>query len=78
MSFFSNLFSGEEVPTFAKPLSAIRAVAQLHFAQQEDPRGSVSGKGERPRANWEKVQVVRICRGVGVVPSRVIRDEYRI
>ena len=36
------------------------------------------GKGEGPRANWEKVQVLRICRGVGVFPSRVIRDEYRI
>ena len=35
-------------------------------------------KGEGPRANWEKVQVLRICRGVGVVTSRVIRDEYRI
>ena len=32
------------------------------------------GKGEGP---WEKVQVLRICRGVGVFPSRVIRDEYR-
>ena len=33
------------------------------------------GKGEGP---WEKVQVLWICRGVGVVPSRAIRDEYRI
>ena len=38
----------------------------------------VRGKGEGPRENWEKVQVLRICRGVGVPPSRVIRDEYRI
>ena len=35
-------------------------------------------KGEGPRENWEKVQVLRICRGGGVVTSRVIRDEYRI
>ena len=35
-------------------------------------------KGEGPRENWEKVQVLWICRGVGVVPSRVIRDEYRM
>ena len=41
-------------------------------------RGRVLGKGEGPRENWEKVQVLWICRGVGVVPSRVIRDEYRI
>ena len=34
-----------------------------------------SAKGEGPR---EKVHMLRICRGVGVVPSRVIRDEYRI
>ena len=40
-------------------------------------RGKVQGKGECPRENWEKVQVLRICRGVGVVPSRVIWDEYR-
>ena len=32
------------------------------------------GKGEGP---WEKVQVLWICRGVGVVTSRVTRDEYR-
>ena len=37
-----------------------------------------AGKGEGPRKNWEKVQVLWICRGVGVVPSRVIQDEYRI
>ena len=41
-------------------------------------RGRVQGKGESPRENWKKVQVLWICRGVGVVPSRVIRDEYRI
>ena len=35
-------------------------------------------KGEGLWENWEKVQVVRICRGVGVFPSRVIRDEYRM
>ena len=37
----------------------------------------VMGKGEGPRENWEKVQELRICRGVGVVTSRVIQDEYR-
>ena len=41
-------------------------------------REKVLGKGEGPRENWEKVQVLWICRGVGVVLSRVIRDEYRI
>ena len=41
-------------------------------------RGRVQGKGEGPREKWEKVQVLWICRGVGVFPSRVIRDEYRI
>ena len=34
--------------------------------------------GEGPLENWEKVQVLWICRGGGVVTSRVIRDEYRI
>ena len=32
------------------------------------------GKGEGP---LEKVQVLWICRGVGVFPSRVIQDKYR-
>ena len=41
-------------------------------------RRRVLGKGEGPRENWEKVQVLQICRGAGVVTSRVIRDEYRI
>ena len=40
--------------------------------------GRVPGKGEGPQENWEKVQVLQICRGDGVVPSRVIQDEYRI
>ena len=40
-------------------------------------RGSVLGKGEGPREYWEKVQVLWICRGVGVFPSRVISNEYR-
>ena len=35
------------------------------------------GKGEGPWEIWEKVQVLWICRGVGVFPSIVIRDEYR-
>ena len=33
---------------------------------------------EGPRKDWEKVQVLWICRGVGVFSSRVIRDEYKI
>ena len=41
-------------------------------------RGRVQGKREGLWEYWEKVQVLWICRGVGVVPSRVIRDEYRI
>ena len=40
-------------------------------------RGKAS-KGEGPQENLQKVQLLRICRGVGVVTSRVIRDEYRI
>ena len=39
--------------------------------------GRVPGKGEGPWENLEKVQVLWICRGVGVFSSRVIRDEYR-
>ena len=35
-------------------------------------------KQEGPREYWEKGQVLWICRGDGVFPSRVIRDEYRI
>ena len=35
-------------------------------------------RGEGPWENWEKVQVLRIQRGVVVFPSRVIRGEYRI
>ena len=36
------------------------------------------GKGEGPQENLEKVRVLWIPRGVGVFPSRVIRDRYRI
>ena len=39
-------------------------------------RGKSEGQ-EGPREIWEKVQVLWICRGVGVVTSRVIRDKYR-
>ena len=35
-------------------------------------------KGEDPQENWEKGQVLWICRSVGVVTSRVMGDEYRI
>ena len=41
-------------------------------------RGRVRGKGEGPRENWEKGQVLWICRSVGVFSSRVIQDEYRM
>jgi hypothetical protein len=47
-------------------------------------KGLIEGKWGRvpwrsgPWENWEKGQVLWICRGVGVIPSRVIRDEYRI
>ena len=45
---------------------------QLYFDQ-------VSALKERPHhQDWEKVQLLRICRGVGVVTSRVTRDEYSI
>ena len=44
----------------------------------EGGKGRVQGKGEGPRENWEKVQVLWICRGVVLFLSRVIRDEYRI
>ena len=39
-------------------------------------RGKAS-KGEGPQENLQKVQLLRIHRGVGVVPSRVVQDEYR-
>ena len=41
-------------------------------------RGRVQGKGEGLRENWQKVLVLWICRGAGVSPSRVRRDEDRI
>ena len=43
----------------------------------QKPASRQGRKGEGPWENWEKVQVLLICRGVAVVPSRVIRDEYR-
>jgi len=43
----------------------------------EEVEGEEVVGGEGPRENWEKVQVLWICRGVGVVTSRVIRDKYR-
>ena len=39
-------------------------------------RGKAS-KGEGSLENLQKVLLLWICRGVGVVPSRVIQDEYR-
>ena len=50
---------------------------RISLAIGKGGRGRVVGKGEGPQENWEKVQVLWICRGVGVFPSRVIRDEYR-
>ena len=47
-------------------------------AQKSKGKGGRGRKGEGPRENWEKVQVLWIHRGVGVFPSRVRRDEYRI
>ena len=35
------------------------------------------GKGEGPRENLQKVRVLRIPRGVGVVPSRLFRGVIR-
>ena len=39
-------------------------------------RGKAS-KGEGSRENLHKVLLLRICSGVGVVPSRVIQDKDR-
>ena len=39
--------------------------------------GGRGRKREGLQENWEKVQVLQIPRGVGVVLSRVIRDEDR-
>ena len=41
-------------------------------------KGGRVEEGEGLQENWEKVQVLWICRGVRVFPSRVIRDEYRM
>ena len=59
-------------------VAATKIKGERGTTDRQEGCGRVQGKGEGPRANWEKVQVVWICRGVGVVPSRVIRDEYRI
>ena len=52
-------------------------IMQVSSLKIKGARGRVpgKGKGEGPR---EKVQVLWICIGVGVVMSRGIRDEYRI
>ena len=52
-------------------------MAKGTFSKGKGGRGRVRGKGEGLWENWEKVQVLQICRGVGVVTSKVIRDEYR-
>ena len=54
-----------------------RCLATQSKSKGKGGRRRVRGKGEGPRENWEKVQVLQICRGVGVFPSRVIQDEYR-
>ena len=67
-----------QIRKFTVPVIARFLEARPINASEEGGRGRVQGKGEGPRNNWEKVQVVWICRGAGVIPSRVIRDEYRI
>ena len=51
--------------------------AQRRHQNSKGKGGRVPGR-TGPWENWEKVQVLWICRGLGVVPSRVVRDEYRI
>ena len=46
--------------------------------REKGERGRVPGKGEGPWDNLQKVQLLQICRGAGVSPSRVRRDEDRI
>ena len=53
------------------PVLHSKCTPVLHSKNQRE-----RGKGEGPRRNWEKVQVLWICRDVGVVPSRVLWDEY--
>jgi len=45
--------------------------------RKKRPVGGKVPRRSGPWENWEKVQVLWISRGVGVFPSRVIRDEYR-
>jgi hypothetical protein len=49
----------------------------LLISKGKGGRGREREKGEGPQENWEKVQVLWICRGVGVFPSRVNRNKYR-
>ena len=49
-------------------------ISTLGKSKGEEGGSLGRGKGEGPR---EKVHMLRICRGVGVFPSRVIQDEYR-
>ena len=44
----------------------------IHNSKGKGGRGRVQGKGEGPLENWEKVQVLWIHRGAGVVPSSVL------
>ena len=65
LKMFSTIARSSSAPKLLKPKNTLLVIIER-------------GKGEGPRKNWEKVQVLWICRGVGVFPSRVIRDEYRI
>ena len=66
------------VATAIHPTYAHRLSNTYHLSSTIKGEKGKASKGEGPRVNWEKLQVLWICRGVGVVTSRVIRDEYRI
>ena len=57
------------------PVSCCNPAAPLSSTSKGE-RGKAR-KGEGPRKNWEKVQVLGIPQGVGISPSRVLWDEYR-
>ena len=48
-------------------------LCRVRYLLKKRERGKSEGQ-EGPWENWEKVQVLWICRGVGVVLSKVIRD----
>ena len=71
--FLGVLIEGTTVPgllsLFKTPIST--------WGKIRGERGKAS-KGEGSRENLQKVLLLQICRGDGVSPSRVIRDEYRM